>query len=71
MSQQSSRLEFIVPDMMCGSCVKKITMAVHGLDPSAIVDANLETKQVNVTTLQPQDAIWSAMDAVGFEVVIA
>ncbi len=66
----SFSLNFLVPDMMCGSCEKKIVAAIIALDADAVVMANPETKQVQVTTVQSNAAIRSAIESVGFEVTL-
>ena len=66
----SFSLNFLVPDMMCGSCGKKIVAAVIALDADAVVVANPETKQVQVTTVQSSAAIRAAIESVGFEVTL-
>ncbi len=68
MTIQAVPLNFLVPDMMCDSCGKKIVAAVMGLDTDAAVTVNPETKQVQVTTIHSSGAIKSAIEAVGFEV---
>ncbi len=68
MTTQPLPLVFTVPDMMCGSCGKKIVAAVQGLAPEAIVLTNPETKEVQVTTGESWDAVKAAIEAVGFEV---
>jgi copper chaperone len=61
-------LQFTVPDMMCGSCAKKIITAVQTLDGLAIVTADPETKLVNVVTLWNELAVRVAIEDVGFEI---
>jgi copper chaperone CopZ len=70
MTTQALPLVFTVPDMMCGSCGKKIVAAVQGLESEAIVLTNPETKEVQVTTAQSWDAVKAAIEAVGFEVAV-
>lgn len=70
MTVQAVPLSFLVPDMMCGSCGKKIVAAVMGLDADALVVTNPETKQVQVTTVQSSAAIKAAIESVGFEVTL-
>jgi copper chaperone CopZ len=70
METQALPLIFTVPDMMCGSCGKKIVAAVQGLAPEAIVVTNPETKEVQVTTAESWDAVKGAIEAVGFEVTV-
>lgn len=70
MTAQAVPLNFVVPDMMCDSCGKKITAAVMGVDADAVVVANPETKQVEVTTVQSSAEIRAAIESVGFEVTL-
>lgn len=41
-------LIFSVPDMDCGGCVRAITEAVHRLDATASVAADLASKLVHI-----------------------
>ena len=59
---------FHVSDMTCAGCVKAITGAVKDLDPSARVEANLETKLVAVASSATADALAEAMRDAGFTV---
>ena len=43
-------LHLKIPDMACAACAETITKAVVETDPKATVKADLETKQVEVTT---------------------
>lgn len=69
MESQLLPLVFTVPDMMCGSCGKKIVAAVQAAEAGAIVLTNPETKEVQVSSSQSWDAVKAAIEAVGFEVV--
>ena len=70
MTAQAVPLSFLVPDMMCDSCGKKITAAVMGVDADAVVVVNPETKQVQVTTIQSSAEIRAAIESVGFDVTL-
>jgi len=52
--------------MACSACVETITKAVQEIDPSATLDANLKTKQVQITTYQSDAAIKSAISNAGY-----
>ena len=54
--------------MTCSGCVKAITGAVRDLDPSARVEANLETKLVAVASSATADTLAEAMRDAGFTV---
>ena len=59
---------FHVSDMTCSGCVKAITGAVHDVDASATVEADLETKLVAVASSASADAQAEAMRDAGFTV---
>jgi copper chaperone len=50
-------LEFTIPTMSCGHCVRAITEAVHQIDPQAEVETDLATRQVRVQTQAPREAV--------------
>ncbi len=68
-SAQPRSVQFTVPDMMCGSCGKKIVAAVQALDGLAVVTADPETKLVTIVTVWNEMAMRVAIEDVGFEVV--
>jgi copper chaperone len=39
---------FTVSDLACGACVDKIGQAIHSLDPQAKINANPQTKLVQI-----------------------
>lgn len=57
---------FSVPDMTCGGCVKAITAAVQGEDAAAEVVADLEVRQVVITSRLGDAALVGAMEEAGF-----
>ncbi len=59
-------LHLLIPSMACSACVETITKAVQEIDPSATLDANLKTKQVQITTYQSDAAIKSAISNAGY-----
>lgn len=61
-------LQLKVPNMACSACVKTITKAVTAIDPTAKVDADTKTKQVNIETQQSEGAVKKVMNAVGYPV---
>jgi copper chaperone len=62
---------FRVPDMTCSGCVRAVTGAIHDLDAAARVDADLDTRQVRVTSTATSDALAAAMRDAGFTVEVA
>ena len=69
-SAQARSIVFTVPDMMCGSCGKKIIAAVAALDADAVVTTDPETKLVTVLTRCEEGLVQGAIERVGFEVVM-
>jgi copper chaperone len=61
-------LTFRVPDIHCDGCIRSLTNAVHSLDAGATIQANLETKQVRVTTTATEAAVKEAFRDAGFDV---
>ena len=59
-------IELAINDMTCGGCVASITRVVRGLDPDAIVDANVDTKRVSITTPLDTDAVVAAIANAGY-----
>lgn len=49
-------VEFLVPDMTCGHCVKTITGAVQAVEPGAKVNADLASHRVQVEGVGAQRA---------------
>ncbi len=62
---------FRVPDMTCSGCVRAVTGAIQEIDADAKVDADLDSKQVNVTSNAASDALAAAMRDAGFTVEAA
>ena len=59
-------LEFNIPAMSCGHCVKAITEAVHEVDSKAQVQADLATKRVQVQTEAARAAVSAALAEAGY-----
>ena len=59
---------FIVPDMSCGGCASKITSALLQLDSKAIVNIDVATKHVQVSSERDEDELIEAITRIGFEV---
>ena len=61
-------LQFKVPSMMCSACADSITKAVQGVDPSAQVTGDPDTKLVTVETSADESAVKGAIAAAGYPV---
>jgi copper chaperone len=59
-------LEFKIPAMSCGHCVKAVTEAVQAIDPKALVQADLASKQVRVQTQAERSAVSAALSGAGY-----
>jgi len=59
-------LEFRIPNMTCGHCVKSVTEAVKSADPAARVDVDLPSHQVKVETSAPRDTVVARLADAGY-----
>ena len=59
---------FHIPAIHCDGCVRSLTNAVRALDINATVQADLQTKRVDVTTSAPDAAVAEAFRDAGFDV---
>ena len=59
-------IEFNVPAMSCGHCVKAVTEAVHAVDPQAEVKVDLAGKKVDVRSNADRNAIAGALTEAGY-----
>ncbi|HEY8048403.1 MAG TPA: heavy-metal-associated domain-containing protein [Ramlibacter sp.] len=60
-------IQFNIPQMSCGHCVKAVTQAVHEVDPKAHVDVDLQSKHVNVDTQADRSKIVQALAEAGYQ----
>lgn len=63
-------IELTVNDMTCGGCVASITRVVKGLDPAAKVDANVETRRVDIDSIIGADVVVAAIAHAGYHPVV-
>lgn len=59
-------MEFQVPAMNCGHCVKAITQTLTELDPAAQVSIDLPTKKVTVQTEKDREKVAAALAQAGY-----
>jgi copper chaperone CopZ len=57
---------FNVPDMSCGHCRSAITKAVHGLDPAARIDFDMEARRISVESVAETARVQSALTEAGY-----
>lgn len=62
-------MEFTIPAMSCGHCVRAITDTLLQADPQAQVTVDLPTQHVSVQTTQPQSAVAAALAEAGYPAV--
>jgi copper chaperone len=62
-------MEFTIPAMSCGHCVRAITEAVLKADPLALVTIDLPSQHVSVESTQPQSVVAAALAEAGYPVV--
>ncbi len=62
-------MKFKVENMTCGGCVKSITRAVQNSDAAAQVDADLQTKIVDIRTVRPETEVAAILAKAGYEAV--
>ena len=61
-------MEFNVPAISCGHCVRAVTEAVQQVDPDAQVSVDLESKKVTVQTTREREAVAAALAEAGYPV---
>jgi copper chaperone len=60
-------IQFNIPQMSCGHCVKAVTEAVHEVDAQAKVDVDLASKHVNIDTSAERQKIVEALAEAGYQ----
>jgi copper chaperone len=59
---------FTVPDLACGACAETIGRAITAIDPQAQIDANPQTKLVQIESTLPLEKLATAITAAGYTV---
>ncbi|WP_298232654.1 heavy-metal-associated domain-containing protein [uncultured Azohydromonas sp.] len=59
-------IEFTLPTMTCGHCVKTVTETVQRLDAAAKLDVDLPTHKVRIDSQLPADTFAKALDEEGY-----
>lgn len=55
-----------IPKIRCGGCVASVEKAIHAVDASAQVVADIEARRIEVTTQADRQALVTALDAAGY-----
>ena len=58
---------FKVANMRCGGCVRSVTSALRGVDPTAEVRVDLERREVTIEGAADADVLAQALRGAGFE----
>lgn len=61
-------IEFVLPNLSCGHCVRAVTQAAQGVDPQARVAVELEGRRVRIDSLQPDARFRQALAEAGYPV---
>jgi len=59
-------MEFDIPAMSCGHCVKAITQTLTQLDPDAKISVDLATKKVTLQTTKDRQTVAVALTEAGY-----
>ncbi|MGH7018651.1 MAG: heavy-metal-associated domain-containing protein [Brevundimonas sp.] len=55
-----------IPKIRCGGCVASVEKAIHSVDASAQIIADIEARRVEVTTDADRQSLLTALDAAGY-----
>lgn len=55
-----------IPKIRCGGCVASVEKAIHAVDASAQITADIEARRVEVTTSAECQTLLIALDAAGY-----
>ena len=55
-----------IPKIRCGGCVASVEKAIHAVDASAKVVADIDARRVEVTTNADRQTLLTALDAAGY-----
>jgi copper chaperone len=64
-------IEFQLPDMTCGHCVKAVTQALREVDPEARVEIDLPAHRVRVESTRPRETLAAALAEAGYQPALA
>jgi len=64
--RRTAMIEFQVPAISCGHCVRAVNEAVKEVDAQAKVDVNVETKKVQVESSADRAKLAAALTEAGY-----
>ena len=59
-------MQFHIEKMHCGGCARTVTKAIQSVDAGAKVEANPETRTVEVTSSKPREAFIPVLEEAGY-----
>ncbi|MGO1766496.1 heavy metal transport/detoxification protein [Advenella sp. S44] len=59
-------MQFHIENMTCGACVRRVTAAVHSIDPAAQVTADVGEHRVQVQSAGTQEQLMAVLDEAGY-----
>jgi copper chaperone len=59
-------MEFDIPAMTCGHCVKAVTQTVQSLDPDAKINVELASKKLTLQTTKDRQTVATALTEAGY-----
>lgn len=59
-------IEFTLPTMTCGHCVKTVTRTVQQVDPTATVEIDLASKRLQIDSAKSAQAFGAALAEEGY-----
>jgi copper chaperone len=65
-STRFTMIEFILPDMTCGHCVKSVTATVQAVDTNAVLQIDLPQHQVRIQSDKAAEAFRKALAEEGY-----
>jgi copper chaperone CopZ len=55
-----------IPRIRCGGCVASVEKAIHGVDASAAIKADIEARRVEVATSADRQSLMTALNDAGY-----
>lgn len=59
-------IEFHIPAISCGHCVRAVNEAIHEVDPAAQVEVDLARKRVQVESTSSREALVHSLKEAGY-----
>ena len=60
-------IEFKLPDMTCGHCASRVTMALKQTDPQCKVNIDLASQKVQVDSTEDRHSLAEALTEAGYQ----